>query len=1231
MGSWRYWFTSGQPQPVPRCNPVPELQYARIHAMAGSVASSLTKTLLDAGPDFDAAPGFLVLRIRKTARHGQTLRLAGSQCRIGAASDCTLRVRSNRIDALHCVIWRGAQMAHVLCHSPRTRLNGQRFTAAELKVGDLLSLGPVEFEVVALHESADKLPATAAQTEKRPANPPEKDAPPSSAATAERRDETNDPLSAMAEAQRRWRAEHRRWSERQKAWARQLAAWKAGEVCRLAADLPTDRRDPQGAAGGPAPWQDEATPELPSQHGAKGSPLGLAATLHAEPPAGQGHRTAGETPRLRPSDRPSPGQAAQEKDKQVPQPPPFLEQDVFPVPSPEGSPEQEARKAEYGASQQTNQTQVPQVLVAASDPVTAQQEQANSQRRATQPSLQEQEVPLRQREEQLALARGQFERLRSDLEKQQSRWRQQSVDAEKKLLQQKEEVKAQQARLGKRQEQQMAREEALDELQRELEARAQFLDARQTDLQQQVMQQQIQLKEKLAHHQHAVAQHQDELQSERRQLEQERQEFEEHRAEWQRQAKSRQQQQQQVRQALDDAAVELAGHQQQLADERQALETICREMDSQKEAFQQRLEEELAAQRAELEQQREAVVQQREALQELGIQHDQLAARERTQVEYAYREIATAQHQLDAAQNAFETLRAQWEEYRETNEREMKESTRAVEAEWELVGQARQEMEAERRALKERQEVLAAEQQAQNIQQQQLEVERDELDCHRRTLAAEEQELKNLRHREEELKAEVQLRLEATEEQLAADREKLVDQRREFETWRQQKEQELKDKHEQLVHLEKKLGHSRSEAQGARAELERAQAEFQQRNQADQAESTEEQNALRTCQQQLNVQQEQLAAARESLQKERAELDHERFALNELRKRHEESVWEVQQFAEEKAVHEQEVKTLAAQREQFQAQRAALAQEQDHLKTQYEQLCCEREKLAPLDQRFPEGSQAADSADAKPTPEILAPAGDDHPPQPSTPLDCHAQQFASADLAMVEPNQLSVPESISDGRPAAGPEAAEHSLAEVDAYMTRLLDRVEDHASTANEPSQDKRDAHWAKNNDGQCLKPCRSSQPEKAMDILAMREVANRSTRAAIEHSRRSKVVANTLGKCLIAVMSLAMGLVIFYLSHGSSFLGVFGAFAAGVAAILWAFQALLIWQRGQILLGANRGDRQQAEFKVVGQAKPPKMAQQANDELALADRDFKPLLEEDGETLADGTQRLESPLGVS
>ncbi len=41
--------------------------------------------------------------------------------------------------------------------------------------------------------------------------------------------------------------------------------------------------------------------------------------------------------------------------------------------------------------------------------------------------------------------------------------------------------------------------------------------------------------------------------------------------------------------------------------------------------------------------------------------------------------------------------------------------------------------------------------------------------------------------------------------------------------------------------------------------------------------------------------------------------------------------------------------------------------------------------------------------------------------------------------------------------------------------------------------------------------------------------------------------------------------------------------------------------------------------------------MAQQANDELALADRDFKPLLEEDGETLADGTQRLESPLGVS
>src|SRR3972149_6152632 len=114
------------------------------------VRSTTDSTILD------TPLGDLVFRIRGTSRHGQMVRLKSAKCTIGSSPNCTLRLHGKGINPVHCLILRGPNGAVIRRWSPNTLLNGQTFTNALILPGDRLSIGTLEFEIVATAEQLEQ-------------------------------------------------------------------------------------------------------------------------------------------------------------------------------------------------------------------------------------------------------------------------------------------------------------------------------------------------------------------------------------------------------------------------------------------------------------------------------------------------------------------------------------------------------------------------------------------------------------------------------------------------------------------------------------------------------------------------------------------------------------------------------------------------------------------------------------------------------------------------------------------------------------------------------------------------------------------------------------------------------------------------------------------------------------------------------------------------------------------
>lgn len=96
----------------------------------------------------DAADADLVLKIRGGIRDGQQVRIQAPKCMIGSGPNCTLRLVARGVQPLHCLIVRSKTRAVVRGWAPDLRLNGRGVQDSPLACGDVLAVGPVEFEVV---------------------------------------------------------------------------------------------------------------------------------------------------------------------------------------------------------------------------------------------------------------------------------------------------------------------------------------------------------------------------------------------------------------------------------------------------------------------------------------------------------------------------------------------------------------------------------------------------------------------------------------------------------------------------------------------------------------------------------------------------------------------------------------------------------------------------------------------------------------------------------------------------------------------------------------------------------------------------------------------------------------------------------------------------------------------------------------------------------------------------
>lgn len=204
-------------------------------------------THLDPKDHFEALAGPAIsparelrLRIHGGAHHGQELLVEGVKCTIGSAPYCALQLKSPAVRPIHCLLVRGRNGTAIRNWARgHTRLNGRNFDDALLVVGDRLSIGPIELEIVSLdtapgnRHSSEATAGPADSAALRPAVAAAADAagPPASGLQecdwdAQRRDWDAERESLQLR-ERQWTTEHLEWTRREQAWNAERATWEA--------------------------------------------------------------------------------------------------------------------------------------------------------------------------------------------------------------------------------------------------------------------------------------------------------------------------------------------------------------------------------------------------------------------------------------------------------------------------------------------------------------------------------------------------------------------------------------------------------------------------------------------------------------------------------------------------------------------------------------------------------------------------------------------------------------------------------------------------------------------------------------------------------------------------------------------------------------------------------------------------------------------------------------------
>jgi uncharacterized coiled-coil DUF342 family protein len=131
------------------------VQYARSKT-TDPILQALTMLLLDRQSGATAQPrgeanhtGVLAGRVQLRLRaDGQLFELPPGKTTIGSSPRCNVRIEQPGVQPLHCLIVDGVDGLRVRSWVANTTLNGMPFEESALAVGDCLSLGPVELEVI---------------------------------------------------------------------------------------------------------------------------------------------------------------------------------------------------------------------------------------------------------------------------------------------------------------------------------------------------------------------------------------------------------------------------------------------------------------------------------------------------------------------------------------------------------------------------------------------------------------------------------------------------------------------------------------------------------------------------------------------------------------------------------------------------------------------------------------------------------------------------------------------------------------------------------------------------------------------------------------------------------------------------------------------------------------------------------------------------------------------------
>jgi hypothetical protein len=93
-----------------------------------------------------------------------------------------------------------------------------------------------------------------------------------------------------------------------------------------------------------------------------------------------------------------------------------------------------------------------------------------------------------------------------------------------------------------------------------------------------------------------------------------------------------------------------------------------------------------------------------------------------------------------------------------------------------------------------------------------------------------------------------------------------------------------------------------------------------------------------------------------------------------------------------------------------------------------------------------------------------------------------------------------------------------------------------------------------------------RSTAPELASNLAAMRELANSSARGAIDTSKKRRQTRSAGNKLLMSMLAFASAVSLGWLSMRThSAISYYAALSAGAAAFLWSLHAGYLWLKAR------------------------------------------------------------------